>query len=46
VVVPASLKGAKDLSPLPVRSLDEVVGQFRQSNPAATTSYIDITVVR
>jgi curli biogenesis system outer membrane secretion channel CsgG len=46
VVVPASLKGAKDLSPLPVRSLDEVVGQFRQGNPAAMTSYIDITVVR
>lgn len=45
-VLPGSLKGAKDLTPLPVRSLDEVVQQFRQSNPAATVSYVDITVAR
>ena len=45
-VLPAQLKGAKDLTPLPVRSLDEVVQQFRQANPAATVSYLDITVAR
>ncbi len=45
-VLPSNLKGAKDLTPLPVRSLDEVVQQFRQSNPAATVSYVDITVAR
>ncbi len=46
LVVPPALKGAKDLSPLPVRSLDEVVSQYRLGNPAAMTSYIDITVTR
>ncbi|WP_300079016.1 DUF4384 domain-containing protein [Giesbergeria sp.] len=45
-VLPGSLKGAKDLTPLPVHSLDEVVQQFRQSNPASTVSYVDITVAR
>lgn len=44
--VPQSLKGAKDLSRLPVRSLDEVVDQFKQSNPAAVASYVDITVAK
>jgi len=46
VVVPGNLKGAKDLSPLPVTSLDEVVKGFRLSNPAAVASYVDITVTR
>lgn len=44
LVVPSSLKGARDLTPLPVRSLDDVVNQFRQSNPAAVASFVDITV--
>lgn len=46
LVVPSSVKGARDLTPLPVSSLDDVVNQFRQANPAAVTSYIDITVAR
>lgn len=45
-VLPSHLKGAKDLTPLPVRSLDEVVQQFRQANPAAVVSFVDITVAR
>lgn len=45
-VLPANLKGAKDLTPLAVRSLEDVVQQFRQINPAAVVSYIDITVAR
>ena len=46
VVVPGNLKGAKDLSPLPVSSLDEVINRFRQSNPAAVVSLVDVTVTR
>jgi len=34
------------LAPLPVRSLDEVVSQYRQGNPTAMSSYVDITVTR
>ena len=44
--MPANLRGAKDLTPLPVRSLDEVVNLYRQGNPAAVASYIDITVAK
>ena len=46
VVIPGNLKGARDLTPLAVRSLDEIVNQYRQSNPAAVVSYLDITVTR
>ena len=46
VVVPGNLKGAKDLSPLPVTSLDEVINRFRQANPAAVVSAVDVTVTR
>lgn len=46
VVIPGNLKGARDLTPLPVKSLDEVVNQFRQSNPALVASYVDISVNR
>ncbi|HJW25681.1 MAG TPA: DUF4384 domain-containing protein [Rhodocyclaceae bacterium] len=46
VVVPPGLKGVRDLTPLPVRSLDDVINQYRQSNPALVTSYIDISVSR
>lgn len=46
VVVPGNLKGARDLTPLPVRSLDDVVGQYRQANPSIVTSIIDISVNR
>lgn len=44
VVVPAALKGTKDLARMPVRSLDDVIGQFKQVNPTAMTSVVDITV--
>lgn len=44
VVVPSALKGTRDLAPLPVRSLDDVLGQFKQINPTATTSIVEITV--
>ena len=46
LVVPGNLKGARDLTPLPVRSLDEIVNQYRQGNPAAIVSYIDATITR
>jgi len=46
LVVPRALQGAKDLTPLPVKSLDEVVNQYRQINPAAIVSQIDITINR
>lgn len=46
VVVPPNLKGAKDLTPLPVRSIDEVISLYRLANPAAVTSNVDITVGR
>ena len=46
VVVPQAFKGTRDLSPMPVRSLDEVVNAYRQNNPALVASYLDITVSR
>jgi hypothetical protein len=46
LVVPATLTGVKDLTPLPVKSVDEVVNLFRKSNPAAMVSQIDITINR
>lgn len=46
MVVPGNLKGAKDLSPLPVNSLDDVITRFRQANPAAVVGAIDVTVTR
>jgi peptidoglycan hydrolase-like protein with peptidoglycan-binding domain len=44
VVVPQTLKGTRDLARLPVRSLDEVIGLFRQVNPSAIASVVEITV--
>jgi len=44
LIVPSALRGARDLSPLPVRSVDDVIGQFKQNNPTAVTSMVDITV--
>ncbi|MDK9702020.1 MAG: DUF4384 domain-containing protein [Sulfuritalea sp.] len=46
LVVPKALVGVRDLTPLPVKSIDEIVNQFRQINPAAVVSQIDITVSR
>lgn len=44
LVVPASLRGTKDLTPLNVKSLDEVVSLFKSNNPVAIANTIDITV--
>ncbi len=46
VVVPQGFKGTRDLTPLPVKSLDEVINAYRQSNPGLVASYLDITVSR
>lgn len=46
LVVPSGLQGVRDLSPLPVRSVDDVIGQYKQSNPFAVTSMVDITVTQ
>jgi peptidoglycan hydrolase-like protein with peptidoglycan-binding domain len=46
LIVPKSLVGVKDLTPLPTKSVDDVVNQFRQINPSAMVSQIDITVNR
>ena len=44
VVVPSSLVGSRDLTPLPVKSLDEVVTKFKDANPAITVSQVEMTV--
>jgi len=46
LVVPKALQGVADLRPLPVKSVDEIVNQFRQINPAAMVSQLDITINR
>jgi curli biogenesis system outer membrane secretion channel CsgG len=44
MITPGKLTGTRDLTPLAVKSVDEIVSQFKQLNPAATASIIDITV--
>ena len=44
LVVPSGLAGSKDLSPLAIRSVDEVVGQFKKLNPVMTSNLVEITV--
>jgi curli biogenesis system outer membrane secretion channel CsgG len=44
VVVPGSLVGLRDLVPLPVASLDEVVAKFKAVNPALMVGQVDITI--
>ncbi len=44
VVIPTSLVGLRDLAPLPVKSLDEVLEKFRAANPALTSAQIELTV--
>lgn len=46
VVVPPNLKGTRDLAPLPVRSLDEVVSLFRLGNPGAVVGNLEVNVSR
>lgn len=44
LVIPSGLRGARDLSPLAVKSIDDVIGQYKQSNPSAVASIVEITV--
>lgn len=46
LITPAALKGARDLTPLAVKSLDDIVSQFKQSNPVAVSSMVEITVTK
>ncbi|MCX7170257.1 MAG: DUF4384 domain-containing protein [Proteobacteria bacterium] len=45
LIVPGSVKGAQDLRPLG-RALDDIVNQFKQANPTAVASFVEITVTR
>lgn len=44
LITPKNLVGTRDLTPLPVKSVQDVLGQFKQHNPAAITSMVEITV--
>ena len=44
LLVPPGLRDAKDLSPLPVGSLEQVVGLFKEINPVMTSNIVDISV--
>lgn len=44
LVVPAALRGTRDLTALNVKSLDDVVSQFKSNNPVSTANMIEITV--
>lgn len=46
LIIPSSLMGAKDLTPLKVKSVDDIIGMFKQNNPMAVSSVVDITVTR
>lgn len=46
LVIPSSLVGARDLTPLAVKSVDDIVGMFKQNNPTAISSMVEITVTR
>jgi len=45
LIVPGSVKGAQDLRPLG-RALDDIVNQFKQNNPSAVASIVEITVTK
>ena len=44
VVIPQRLAGTRDLRPLPVKSLDDVVSQFKSANPGISVSLVEIMV--
>ncbi len=44
LIIPSGLRGSRDLAPLPVGSLNDVVGQFKQTNPGAEAAFVDISV--
>jgi peptidoglycan hydrolase-like protein with peptidoglycan-binding domain len=44
LVLPSALANANDLSPVPVNSLDQALGQIRAANPIMNTNIVEITV--
>lgn len=44
LVVPTNLAGVNDLTPLPVRSMEDVIAQFKAVNPGMATNISEITV--
>ncbi|MBK7050098.1 MAG: DUF4384 domain-containing protein [Rhodoferax sp.] len=44
LVVPSSISNSKDLSPLNLSSVEQVIAQFKNSNPIMTSSIVDISV--
>lgn len=46
LLIPSALVGARDLTPLKVRSVDDIVGMFKQANPMAVSSTVEISVTR
>lgn len=44
LVIPSGVSNSKDLSPLPIRSIEQVFGLFKKDNPFMTTSIVDISV--
>lgn len=44
IVVPPALTGFRDLTPIRGQNIDSILALFRQNNPAAVTSVLDITV--
>jgi hypothetical protein len=44
LVVPSSYASVSDLSPLPAKSLEDVISQFKTLNPGMIVNIADITV--
>ncbi|MCF8211068.1 MAG: DUF4384 domain-containing protein [Rhodoferax sp.] len=44
LIVPPSIADSKDLSPLTVRSVDQIIGLFKNLNPLVFANIVDITV--
>lgn len=44
LVLPSVLSSANDLSPVPIKSLEQVLDQIKASNPFMNTSLVEITV--
>lgn len=46
LIVPSSLVGVRDLTPLAVKSVDDIIGMFKQNNSTAVSSMVEIAVTR
>lgn len=44
LLLPAGASGAKDLSPLAIRSVEQIISQFKAINPVMSTSIVEISV--